>query len=226
MAVFGIISTPPVTVTDISIVRAPAAKSAGVSTASGNYLILVNLNSPVPSQNVKVVVWAKTGTTELVVQEWYGTRDGDSDGDIDLIRGSVSDVAVGKFTLPETGPVMVGVSAIIVGTASYYNVAYQEDVTIVETPTEFGVSGFYPNPFNLETTIQFSLPEECQVRLVLYDITGREVAMLEDGFFRAGMYATMWYALDADGKRVANGLYLYRMTAGKYTATGKMILLK
>jgi hypothetical protein len=225
-AVFSITSTPPVTVTDISIIPAPASKTAAGSVAPGTYLILADLNSATPTQNVRVLTWAKTGLTSLTVQEYYSTRDADSDGDIDLLSGSVTEVVVGRFTLPQVGPVIVGVTAVITGPVSYYNVAYQEDVTIVQTPTEFSVSGFYPNPFNPVTTIQFSLPEESQVRLSVYDITGREVAVLEEGFFRAGTYTTMWRALDANGNRVSSGLYLYRMTAGGYTATGKVLFLK
>ncbi|MEM1270812.1 MAG: fibronectin type III domain-containing protein, partial [Bacteroidota bacterium] len=79
----------------------------------------------------------------------------------------------------------------------------------------------YPNPFNPRTVIPFALPSAESVRLVVYDVAGREVAVLADGFFAAGRHEATWTALDAP-----SGLYFYRLTAGEGIRTGKMMLAK
>jgi hypothetical protein len=88
-------------------------------------------------------------------------------------------------------------------------------------PREFGLSQNYPNPFNPSTEIRFQLPEETRVRLSIYDLLGREVATVADGSMRAGRHSVVW---DAAG--VASGFYLYRLVAGPFVATKRMMLLR
>jgi hypothetical protein len=87
-------------------------------------------------------------------------------------------------------------------------------------PTEFSVGNF-PNPFNPETTISFSLPEATNVSLIVYDITGREVVRLADGYYSAGYHSVMF-----DGSCFSSGIYFYSLTTGKYSAVKKMMLVK
>jgi hypothetical protein len=79
----------------------------------------------------------------------------------------------------------------------------------------------YPNPFNPTTTISFDLPESGVVDLAVYDLSGRQVASLVDGWMKAGSHV-----LTFDGSGSASGVYIYRLTAGKFTSTGKMVLMK
>jgi hypothetical protein len=92
--------------------------------------------------------------------------------------------------------------------------------TAKELPTIF-CSSTSPNPFNPTTTISFTLPETGQVNLSVYDINGRQVASLVNGFREAGSHQ-----VNFDGSNLASGIYLYRLAAGKYSATGKMMLMK
>ena len=78
-----------------------------------------------------------------------------------------------------------------------------------------------PNPFNPSTTIRFDLPAAGQVSLAVYDVSGRLVATLADGLRQAGAHEVTF-----DGSGLASGVYLYRISAGQRTATGKMVLLK
>lgn len=78
-----------------------------------------------------------------------------------------------------------------------------------------------PNPFNPATEISFSLPEASDVKLIVYDIIGREVAKLVDGFVEVGVHTVQF-----DGSNLASGIYFYHLTAGKYTAVKKMMLVK
>ncbi len=79
----------------------------------------------------------------------------------------------------------------------------------------------YPNPFNPSTEIRFSLPEAVHVRLVVYDLMGREVARLVDGPMSAGGHAVTF-----DASPFPTATYLYQLTAGGFTRTGRMTLLK
>ncbi len=88
-------------------------------------------------------------------------------------------------------------------------------------PTEFALHGAYPNPFNPSTSISFDLPESCHLSLTIYDLQGRVVAELVDGVRDAGTHEINW---NASG--MASGLYFYRLEAGEFTASGKMVLMK
>ena len=84
-----------------------------------------------------------------------------------------------------------------------------------------------PNPFNPSTTISFSLPAECAVRLYVYDISGRLVARLVDGKrLGAGMNTVEWNGRGIEGRAVASGVYVYRLVAGKETLSRKMVLMR
>ncbi|MFA5052228.1 MAG: T9SS type A sorting domain-containing protein, partial [Patescibacteria group bacterium] len=93
-------------------------------------------------------------------------------------------------------------------------------------PTEFQLYQNYPNPFNPSTTICYSLPEASQVSLRIINILGQEVMTLVDQYQSAGNYAIEWDGANQSGKRVASGIYFYRLCAGNFTQSKKMLLLK
>ena len=97
---------------------------------------------------------------------------------------------------------------------------------LVNLPTEFSLGQAYPNPFNPTTTIAFEVPEARNVTLSVYNMLGQKVVDLVDRSFAPGVYNVQWNGLDANGKQMGSGLYIYHMTAGDYTATSKMLLLK
>jgi hypothetical protein len=84
----------------------------------------------------------------------------------------------------------------------------------------------YPNPFNPATSIRFSIPEAGVVRLKVYDVAGRVVRTLVDGATGAGRALVTWDGMDETGRRVASGVYFYRLEAPGATLTRKMMLLK
>ena len=93
-------------------------------------------------------------------------------------------------------------------------------------PTAFSLSGNYPNPFNPATTIQYALPEEAYVRLVVYNTLGQEVAVLVNGLETAGVQEAVWDGRTQAGAPVPSGAYLYRLEAGGFVQTKSMVLLK
>ena len=90
-----------------------------------------------------------------------------------------------------------------------------------ELPAEATLSPNYPNPFNPETTIRYALPQAGEVRLVVYDLLGHEVAILVEGSKPAGNHTVRFHA---DG--LPTGTYVYRLTAGAKTLTRTMTLLR
>jgi hypothetical protein len=79
----------------------------------------------------------------------------------------------------------------------------------------------YPNPFNPTTNIEFSIPKSEFVTLKVYNILGEEVARLVSQRLTAGKYKYDW-----DASKMASGVYLYRIQAGNYVETKKMVLLR
>jgi len=93
-------------------------------------------------------------------------------------------------------------------------------------PQRFALEQNFPNPFNPSTTIRYELPEEAMVNVTIYDMMGRQVSKLVSSRQTAGYRSTQWNATNNKGQPVSAGVYLYRIEAGDYRQTKKMILLK
>lgn len=87
-------------------------------------------------------------------------------------------------------------------------------------PENFVVSQNFPNPFNAQTTISFGLPGDARVSIAIYNVAGQLVETIDVGQQPAGYYSVVWEA------NVASGIYFYKVTAGDYSETMKMTLLK
>jgi len=93
-------------------------------------------------------------------------------------------------------------------------------------PNRFTVRQNYPNPFNPITIIGFDLPERVKVNLEVYNVLGQRVITLADREMDAGVYNIEWDGSDEQGKPVATGVYLYKLAAGDFVETRKMMLIK
>ncbi|MBZ0264201.1 T9SS type A sorting domain-containing protein [bacterium] len=95
------------------------------------------------------------------------------------------------------------------------------DVNPLEIPGKFEIAGVYPNPFNATTTISFTLPQQRNVMLSVYDILGRQVAYHDLGVIKQGLHRTVWNA-----GQYASGNYFIRMQAGEDQTMRRVMLVK
>ncbi|NQT62345.1 MAG: T9SS type A sorting domain-containing protein [Candidatus Marinimicrobia bacterium] len=93
-------------------------------------------------------------------------------------------------------------------------------------PQYFDLQQNYPNPFNPVTTINYKLPEQSDVMLVVYDIQGREVKNIVNESQPAGTYKVQWRGSDASGLQVSSGMYFARLQAGEFSRVIKMVYLR
>ncbi len=108
-----------------------------------------------------------------------------------------------------------------IGNGVYHLAIVDTSPDDIPLPDRFSLSQNYPNPFNPGTTIEYSLPQPSYVTLTLYNILGQRIRTLVDEAKPAGTYTVR-----LDGAGLASGVYFYRMRAGNFTATKKLVLLR
>jgi Secretion system C-terminal sorting domain len=92
---------------------------------------------------------------------------------------------------------------------------------VCNLPTSYSLMQNYPNPFNPTTTINFSVPKTSYVTIKIYDVLGREVAMIVNENKLTGNYSVQFNA-----SKLVSGVYFYKMQAGDFSQTKKLILVK
>ncbi|MBK7091418.1 MAG: T9SS type A sorting domain-containing protein [bacterium] len=104
----------------------------------------------------------------------------------------------------------------------YTSVAVKVDDTAL--PGDFALLQNHPNPFNPTTTIRYSLSRPHLVQIEVYNVLGQLVSTLENSEQGVGVYETTWDGTNANGQNVASGVYFYRLKAGEFVQTCKMVL--
>lgn len=105
-------------------------------------------------------------------------------------------------------------------------VALSQVVPQEALPTKFDLRQNAPNPFNPTTTFWYDLPQATHVRLDIYNVLGQRVNTLVDDYQEAGYKSVVWNGTDSHGYSVASGMYFYRIEAGEFSKTMKMMMLK
>lgn len=103
----------------------------------------------------------------------------------------------------------------------YYHSVISDVANEILLPLEFKLEQNYPNPFNPSTVIRFAIPERANVQLKVYDLLGGEVTTLLSEEKEAG-----WYNINFNAAELASGFYIYRINAGNYISTKKMLIIK
>jgi len=122
----------------------------------------------------------------------------------------------GKRVVTQTSPVSAG------GKAPQLVLAKE----MLRLPTKFALRAPYPNPFNSEVVMRYTLPEESEVELLVYNAVGQEVRRLVETHQSMGHHRVVWNGRDERGERVATGLYIVRIQAGDFSQVRKMALVK
>jgi hypothetical protein len=93
-------------------------------------------------------------------------------------------------------------------------------------PSEYNLSQNFPNPFNPTTKIVYTVPSEERIKITIYNLLGEEVKMLISEDHTVGKYTIEWNGHDNSNKKVASGIYFYRLDSPSYSNTKKMVLIK
>jgi hypothetical protein len=108
-----------------------------------------------------------------------------------------------------------------------YNTPVEEEIEEEQvSPKSFFLSRNFPNPFNPETQIDYDLPRGCNVNLTIYNLLGQKVTTLVDEFQSKGFKTVHWDGKNNHGQECASGIYFYRLEAGDFSQSNKMILLR
>ncbi|MCX6841867.1 MAG: T9SS type A sorting domain-containing protein [candidate division WOR-3 bacterium] len=105
----------------------------------------------------------------------------------------------------------------------YAPLGVAEEVGQAASPLAFRLNQNAPNPFGRQTAIRYTLPQECDVALRIYNSAGRAVTMLVRGRQKPGRYMARWDVSGVSASRLPAGTYFCRLEAGEYTATRKMV---
>ncbi|MCK4529651.1 MAG: T9SS type A sorting domain-containing protein, partial [Candidatus Marinimicrobia bacterium] len=137
---------------------------------------------------------------------------------------------VGGIDTLLAGAVLSNVKGVIIYSYGSFKIEVRslDDITVKQVepgvavvPANFSLHQNYPNPFNPVTTIRFDLAKATDVKLTIYDISGRRIQELVNSSMNAGSYDLRWNA-----GRLSSGMYLYRIETPEFTATNKLLLLK
>ena len=163
---------------------------------------------------------------ELIIGAMSVDGPGASDG-----RGASGDGKLAEIVFKVRGPASAGdfqvSESVLVDTDGGVDRLNQVEVGSLQTlPDQYGLDQNMPNPFNPSTAIRYQLPEAGLVRLAIYNLRGQEVRVLVNERKEAGSLTASWDGTDALGRRVASGIYLYRIQAGSFVASKRMLLLK
>lgn len=88
------------------------------------------------------------------------------------------------------------------------------------------MSEVFPNPFNPETSVNFTVPDYSPIRLEVFDITGKSVKVLTDDYYHTGTYTLRWQGTDENNLPVASGTYFIKLSSGSMHLIKKALLLK
>ncbi len=180
-----------------------------------------NATANVNNVNIDWVTSTETNSADFIIERKASNGDWQSAGSVKAAGTSTSsraysfidkNVATGKYSyrLKQID---------FDGSTTIFNAIEVE----VGVPAVFDLSQNYPNPFNPSTRVNFSLPTPTNVTLDVFDISGQKVATILSGYMTAGYHTA---DIDAQKLKLSSGIYIYKLSAGKFTSTKKMILMK
>jgi plastocyanin len=167
-----------------------------------------------------IVRWTNTGGLHNVVADDNSFTSGAVSSSAWVYEHTFNSVGTNPYYCAQHGgPGGVGMSGVV--TVENATDVGDENISVLK----FELDQNYPNPFNPSTSIQYAIASRQFVTLKVFDVLGNEVATLVNEYKNAGSYDVEFKA-SVDSRQLANGVYLYRLQAGNFVQTKKMILLK
>ena len=191
----------------------------------GTRAVEVILDYPVNDIDLSLVT-AEALTDQAITLTWVDTTHGSILLHSAQLKGNSAPIRINVGHLQKELDIPVDISYQFLGKDQDRLGSGNTILEIMPVPTEFALHNNYPNPFNPVTTINYDLPQEGTVRLIIYDVMGREVTRLVNGFTPAGYHSVRWDAKNQMGESVSAGVYFYHLQSGKFIKTQKMVLLK
>ncbi|NMC44419.1 MAG: T9SS type A sorting domain-containing protein [candidate division Zixibacteria bacterium] len=224
--------TGPATCCQGNDARDVVYKSASVSVSTiydGNTTELI-IQSPVDIYGLQIEVRGDNGAAVAnnigQTQLYHQWNNGTATIGIMDING------VGRIPAGETSVLTIAGEATVTSALGAdingrtFEIAIGEAAKAEALPSRFALHQNRPNPFNPATEISFTLPKAAKVTLEVYNITGQRISTLVNGHLEAGYHSAIWDGKDEAGQTVSSGIYFYRITAGEFSETRKMVLLK
>jgi len=160
------------------------------------------------------------GDTTACIYNYYDLQPSDSTFEAKLASKMSGDIIYSPYVgMPSWG------TCIHHGTGGSSK-EYQADKEMPILPDEYSIRQNYPNPFNPVTIIEYALPKASEVKIDIYNILGQHVKTVENSYMAAGIHSVIWDGKNNLGHQVSSGIYLYKITAGEYEESKKMIILK
>jgi len=142
-------------------------------------------------------------------------------GEVSL-EGQISDISFGRYPNGTGDFIEMTPSFAAENNEGIINSVEDEDVL----PNQFSMLENYPNPFNSTTTIRFTLQNQSEVKLAIFNSNGKLIRMVLDGTYKAGSTEVVWDGAGENGVDVCSGVYLYTLQAGSVLKTGKALLIR
>jgi len=208
-ACIGSITGPDTVIAGQSIVYTITVTQSGRSKAGVDIAVRLGTLSPTPGANLKLQNGEITNSST-----------------ISMSGGTVSRQFT--YTAPSTPGIDTIFSTVTTGTSAWYWSPNKRVVVKTTTgienksiPLTFSLNQNYPNPFNPVTKIEYQVAKTSKVKLTVYDILGNKIMSLVNMKQEAGSYS-----VDFDGSKLSSGTYIYKIEAGDFTSTKKMLLIK
>jgi len=205
----------------------------GDSLAIENSIIAFNINGRAVTCN------GANAKIDITCSDIFGNDDGDWFGCISGLNGTsgnfsadpdLCDPGTGNFRISELSLCAPANSecGVLIGAEETGCIPTDiaDDDSDNRLPAEFGLDQNYPNPFNPSTNISFTIPVRSDIKLEIFNISGQRVTTLYEGTTPPGHHTLVWDGKDDSGRTVPTGIYLYRLKAGDFVSSRKMLLLK
>ncbi|MCK5458233.1 MAG: Ig-like domain-containing protein, partial [Melioribacteraceae bacterium] len=212
----------------------------GFNQSDGYYKVSKSIPTSIGgSSEAEFGIWIKGDLTKNVLEYWFVDAQSNMISiEVDTLNFTgwkmksiqLSDVGGDNLTFEGVGIKRTSLTdssgVIYIDDAQYNFITPVEDVKS-SLPVEYSLEQNYPNPFNPSTKINFNIPKNSNVKLEIFNIIGEKIAtLISNKEYQPGSYTVEWNGANQFGKQVPSGVYLYKISADKFSSVKKMMMIK